>query len=356
MYCKKCGTEISDNQKFCPKCGTSIRADNELSTNIIKNKKSHKIQKIISIVLVLTLIAGIGSFVGFKVYRNGKYCSSRIIAEYDSEKNISRIQEVTYRQDDQVLESVVYEVEDNGSKTIIIKGENTYDAEGKLIKISYIDNSSLENKNYTASLNYIEEDNQYIGKGYYSDNSGAIKVVYDKNIYKVSETHYNDMNELTFYKEKYDSEGNLIETIEYENGKETYKFVYENQTRGAKTTGYYEGILSYIYELNFPEKYVKHIEYDESGEIESDYSKNYKVTEESQNVYRVNQYEEGIECTTEIYAFDGKIGKEATKLLKREFRDSNNTDGYYVADRDMTYNYSWKDFSKINTWKEVLFK
>ncbi len=57
MYCRNCGSEINENQKFCSKCGTEISIDglhnvNKLLNNF--NNKSSKTQLVIGIILLCT--------------------------------------------------------------------------------------------------------------------------------------------------------------------------------------------------------------------------------------------------------------------------------------------------------------
>lgn len=64
MYCKNCGCEIKENQKFCPKCGAKVI--NEIKINAKNTKK--KIQIILACICCFTVIIGatIGGFVWYK--------------------------------------------------------------------------------------------------------------------------------------------------------------------------------------------------------------------------------------------------------------------------------------------------
>lgn len=45
MYCKKCGTEISDdNSNYCPKCGQKLADSINDSNNLFKNSLVDKIK------------------------------------------------------------------------------------------------------------------------------------------------------------------------------------------------------------------------------------------------------------------------------------------------------------------------
>ncbi len=67
MYCKNCGSEINENQKFCPKCGNVIESKSKLPENIelnSTNKRKFPIWAVIvAIILVIVIIVTI-FFVG----------------------------------------------------------------------------------------------------------------------------------------------------------------------------------------------------------------------------------------------------------------------------------------------------
>ncbi|SEN38888.1 zinc-ribbon domain-containing protein [Prevotella sp. ne3005] len=57
MYCKKCGTEQKENQKFCPKCGTPYSSieKGEVLIETPKNNKHSIFPKILAIIIGLVL-------------------------------------------------------------------------------------------------------------------------------------------------------------------------------------------------------------------------------------------------------------------------------------------------------------
>lgn len=66
MFCKNCGTEMKDNQKFCPKCGAKVIAETKVKAN---NKK---IQALIICVCCFALVVSsvIGGVVWYKKNNN----------------------------------------------------------------------------------------------------------------------------------------------------------------------------------------------------------------------------------------------------------------------------------------------
>ncbi len=85
MYCKKCGCEISNNQKFCTKCGEKVYVSNEnKSLKLTINKNTVKFV-IIGIVFI-TITSTIGTF----------YVSDLKISEISTYKSIIAIKEQDY--------------------------------------------------------------------------------------------------------------------------------------------------------------------------------------------------------------------------------------------------------------------
>jgi hypothetical protein len=63
MYCKKCGTELKEGQRFCPKCGTpcTIQKSEEKQPlySEIKEESSY-FPKILAVTIILIALVGIG--------------------------------------------------------------------------------------------------------------------------------------------------------------------------------------------------------------------------------------------------------------------------------------------------------
>ncbi len=88
MYCRKCGNEIAEGEKFCAECGTPVETENnvEAESNVDNRKKSNK--KWIPIILVLLLLAAGGSgtviyftSAGYKIGKNEKLAAKCIEEE-----------------------------------------------------------------------------------------------------------------------------------------------------------------------------------------------------------------------------------------------------------------------------------
>ena len=51
MFCKKCGTEISDGTKFCPSCGTQLEEGKEVESYMNVSSKSRLVALLFGIFL-----------------------------------------------------------------------------------------------------------------------------------------------------------------------------------------------------------------------------------------------------------------------------------------------------------------
>ena len=47
MYCKKCGTEQKNGQKFCPKCGEPFVVSNDTPNQGLKSEKPIKVSDLL---------------------------------------------------------------------------------------------------------------------------------------------------------------------------------------------------------------------------------------------------------------------------------------------------------------------
>lgn len=355
MFCKNCGCEINENQKFCPKCGNPIEIE------ILDNKRAQskdvksKTKKIVSLLLAIVLIIGVGSYVGINVYKNGKYLSKSISTTTSNTLSSTITTTFIYREDGLRSKSTTNHTYD-GTDNLTIN-DYTYDSFGKLVKEDEkYDDGDVKSLNIT----YSETDNQYIGNGNYSDGSGSVELIYDKNNKLISRAEYG--SEQILSKEFYNKDGQTIEQIFYLDGEETSKILYEYDKYGnqIKYSEYSSGILSYVWEQSYskgnPSNLNKSIEavikisnYDENGELESVETVNYERTKTSSNICETIYLNEDSSNSLPkkiITTFDNCLSQN---VLKTELT-------YKSANIVTTENeYEWRDFSRLSTWKEVLF-
>ena len=63
MYCKKCGTELKEGQRFCPKCGTPytyINSEEKLPSSSDDIERPSIFPKVLSVIIILVALIGIG--------------------------------------------------------------------------------------------------------------------------------------------------------------------------------------------------------------------------------------------------------------------------------------------------------
>ncbi len=63
MICKKCGNEVSEDEKFCSKCGKKVKRDN-------KNTNKHKKWFIVIFTIAVILIIGVAVGIGINIKNN----------------------------------------------------------------------------------------------------------------------------------------------------------------------------------------------------------------------------------------------------------------------------------------------
>lgn len=340
MYCKNCGSEIKEEQKFCPKCGTFIE-----NTETHKKINGKKVKKI-SIILIVILVIGLCSHIGINIYKNGKYCSQQTII-HNLSSSIAKMTTI-YRQDGQILSEVnIDNTNDIEEKTIT---NYEYDSLGRMIKI-YGDDP--EEGEMSIDIVYSEKDNQYVGKGSFSDGSGSMEIIYNKKAVLISRTEFFD-DAKSYNKSIYNNDGKVIEKISVIDEKESYKDVYEYDKNGnlSKTYSYSNGQLSVIQEYfaedSGKEQINKITEFDENEKIISEETYYSKITEQSPNVYKTVIYDENNETDGNYYisTYDNNISKN---MIKHEVFIEGGSNSV------TEYEYKWKDFTKLDTWKEILF-
>lgn len=179
MFCKNCGTQINENQKFCPKCGTEvIKKSNAESKNNIQKNIRKKTQAIIACVccFIILITGTIGLFLGNKIFDNIRNTNIDGITYFetksenivlDSESGIEYVNnEILITTNEKVNQDVIENIISEFCGTVVgkialtndyqIQFEKTYnltelkDIVNKLLKNEFIKNVS---PNYAFNLN-----------------------------------------------------------------------------------------------------------------------------------------------------------------------------------------------------------
>lgn len=307
MYCKNCGNEINENQKFCPKCGslvseppvqksTAINANMHQcpteqqavsQSGMVKaaNRLSGKsIIGIVGTVLLIAVVTVIG-IVAVRVAGSDKQLVQSSVVYYDSYGATSS----TYN---------YYCEYENGR--ICKYTEESF---------SFLNSESGSHADREEALiSYTEGEDMYFGSGVSYDQSGEkqsdIQFVYDgkNNLLSVTIIHDDEFGysfeEYTFY----DEEGCVTERGFKEDGEKIEYFTYEYGKDGEYTECYYfDGNLEYKKEgqiLRGDMFSGQVTEYDSDGDIRDIY--NVTVDEVERNVYK--QYDGNYET---YYYYEG---------------------------------------------------
>ncbi len=120
MFCKNCGTEISNTEKFCGKCGTPVEKTENISFQPqIQKPKSNK--KIIALILAVIIVIGAVVLI---ITNSGKLDGQWEVSEKSASERFSN-----YPEDD----FIIY---DDG--TFTADGmSGTYSTSGKTITFSF---------------------------------------------------------------------------------------------------------------------------------------------------------------------------------------------------------------------------
>lgn len=263
MYCKNCGSEIKENQKFCPKCGNLVNVSetNTVSTQTMQVKKAkHSHKGIIICTSVILVVALLAVGINFLIPAINKKT-----AEKNKAKTWVLLQEtrISADSDDELPDCTEYYRYDSEGNIISIE-RNAKEYTEKSISITNDDSgkilSQTDEIHYVMSM-YHKDD--IIDKTYQYDQKG--RCIIEEWNWRASGTK--DRTENT-----YDDFDNIIEKkitySDYKNPEldytetETRKLTYEDgKCIQAEVTSKSDG--KYDYESYSIERYY----YDESGNL-----------------------------------------------------------------------------------------
>lgn len=157
-YCKKCGKQLNDYQRFCPNCGARVSNDNMSST-----EKNNTLKVIIGI-LIAIIIVGAGA--GFYYYHNTQKELADIKSSTQNANIVKQNTETVAAKKEPVQEKEV--VEDDLTKA----------------------NEILRSKGFMGNISAVSkiDDNGFVG---YINDEGVAFVVYDKRDDVVATVDFN---------------------------------------------------------------------------------------------------------------------------------------------------------------------
>lgn len=362
MFCKNCGNEVEANKKYCPQCGNPIKnnasvackfkkfrveKDKNISSEIKKQyskKGKINVKSVVLVCLIIVIVLGAFSYLGFNIAKKGKYCSSYKSQYFYNEKLIPQTS-IEYNSDGQLLKQV-----NSQSDGTIITYDFVYDNFDRVSLITVSNGVSVNNFN----IDYNKCGSNYIGKSTFEDRMSSdfveeYEYVYDVNMNIISEktiTH----NGTHVLENLYNQKGQTVE-VRTTTGEVADKFVYTFDKFG-KSSGYTQYQNEKIIEKRGPitktSVYdIEDIHYDENGDIDTVFYT--KIVHASSNSDRYVIYDENNNETGsyQIYTYDNKV---SGNVLSIEYY-SDNGDLY----QSEHYEYKWKDFTDLQTWRDVLF-
>lgn len=162
MFCRNCGKEIKEQEKFCPYCGSKVEegVNAEKQSEIPKNNEKNKsvgIKAVVGIVVLVVVVAG--AFCGYHFLKKNNVQQSKLKKE-QLEKNVKK--QVNQLTDvENFINKSADELEKEG---FISKGSDTYENDNGSIQIK-VSNQSVSsitmNENCTNPFHGI-----YIGDKY----------------------------------------------------------------------------------------------------------------------------------------------------------------------------------------------
>ena len=92
MFCRNCGKEIKEQEKFCPYCGSKVdeRVNEEKQSEMPKNnekKKSVGKKAVVGIVILVVIV--VGAFCGYHFLKKNNVQQSKLKKE-QLEKNVKK--------------------------------------------------------------------------------------------------------------------------------------------------------------------------------------------------------------------------------------------------------------------------
>ena len=92
MFCRNCGKEIKEQEKFCPYCGSKVEegVNAEKQSEIPKNNEKNKsvgIKAVVGIVVLVVVVAG--AFCGYHFLKKNNVQQSKLKKE-QLEKNVKK--------------------------------------------------------------------------------------------------------------------------------------------------------------------------------------------------------------------------------------------------------------------------
>ena len=163
MYCKKCGTELKEGQRFCPKCGTPctiIKSEEKLPLFSEIKEESSYFPKVLAVTIMLIALAGIGFW----------YWNKPSFDEVVEVLNFKK-----YRSDSDI-EGVPFKSSENGKWGMLrpdgsilfeeeFKDEPTVAHDGRF----YVRNGNGLWEIFTAEENPVKVGDEYVSLGEYYD-------------------------------------------------------------------------------------------------------------------------------------------------------------------------------------------
>lgn len=253
MFCKKCGTEINDNQKFCPKCGEE-KENITLKTNdkrqLVNNKKIIVTTVAVMIVFIAALIIClIVSSKNDNNFDDGTTLNQITVTKANENTTINESTKeykyISYNDFSEDIAWINFEDDSNSYWGCI-------DKTGKLL-FSFENIGINEVTNFSSGYAYIIYNDciKIVNKSgeitgiYITDGNNTVLAYGDGNIF--IREHIADYNSSVYNYSIIDNKGEVIQTFSLDDLKDYYGFKYF----GKGIFGYYTE--PFKYKIYFPE-------------------------------------------------------------------------------------------------------